>query len=85
MEKCITGKKVYYTLEVAEDALIEAWINFEFGSGKGPVTVYKCDDCGCYHLTSQGKMNAKLERYLSEGKIKREKEARHWNTRLKKR
>lgn len=81
MLKCSTHKKVYPSAEIAEDVLIETWIKFE----KGPVAVYKCDDCGYYHLTSQGIMNERLSKHLADGKIKRQKEADDWLRKLKKR
>jgi len=49
------------------------------------VAVYRCDDCGYYHLTSQGPMNKTLERLIRDGKIQRQKEANQWTHKLKKR
>lgn len=84
MTKCITHKKCYATQALAEDALIEAHIQFDYASGHGPVAVYKCDDCGEYHLTSRGPQNEKLSSYLKDGHIQRQKEANRWLDRLKK-
>ena len=64
---------------MAEDALLEANIKFN----RGPVGIYKCEDCGYYHLTSQGQMNEKLAKYLAAGKIKLQKEANDWTEKLK--
>ena len=80
MTTCSTHKKVYQTLETAEDALIEVYTNFN----RGPIAVYKCEDCGYYHLTSQGVMNEKLASHLATGKIKQQQEANEWASRLKK-
>lgn len=85
MKSCITKKKSYPTREIAEDALIEARIQYEYPEGGGPVNVYQCEDCGDFHLTSKGPVNGKLAAHLSEGKIKRQKEAGHWMDKLKKR
>lgn len=83
MIKCISHKKGYPSLEIAEDALIEARTNFEYGAHPGPVAVYQCDDCGYYHLTSKGTVNKRLAQYIAEGKLKQQKEANRWLDKLK--
>jgi hypothetical protein len=85
MIKCVSNKKPYPSKEIAEDALIEAHTNFEYKHRSGPIAIYLCEDCGYYHLTSQGTMNEKLERLLKEGKIQRQKEANQWLNKIKKR
>jgi hypothetical protein len=84
MKKCSTGKRLYATEQLAEDSLIEAHIHFEYKSGTGPKAVYKCDECGSYHLTSQGSINARLSQLLADGTIQRKKEADGWNEKFKK-
>jgi hypothetical protein len=84
MKSCITGKKAFITYELAEEALLEAHRRYQYGRTSGPVAVYHCEDCGNYHLTSQGVMNEKLARYLTEGKGKRDQEAYHWTEKMKK-
>ena len=79
MPICSTRKKVYQTPEMAEDALLEAHVKFN----RGPIAVYKCEDCGYYHLTSHGQMNEKLASYIASGKIKQQKEANDWLDKLK--
>ena len=69
---------------LAEDALIEAWIKFEYAPGSGPIAIYKCDDCGQYHFTSQGPMNENLSVALTSGKIKQQKVGNDWLNKLKK-
>lgn len=66
-------------MEIAEDALLEANAKFSHG----PIAVYRCDDCGYFHFTSQGQMNEKLASYLATGKMKRQKEANDWQDKLK--
>lgn len=83
MIKCVSRKKEYPSLEIAEDALIEARTHYEFGAQGGPVAVYCCDDCGNYHLTSRGPMNAKLESFIRDGKMKLHKEGNRWIEKLK--
>jgi hypothetical protein len=81
--KCSTGKKTYATETIAEDVLIELWTRFEYNENSAPLAVYKCDDCGLYHLTSRGPMNNKLAQYLSSNKAKLNKEANKWLDKFK--
>lgn len=83
MMKCITRKKNYPTREIAEDALIDAWIAFDYERRNGPVAVYQCEDCGEFHLTSSGPMNARLAEAIASGFIKRQKEANQWTNKFK--
>jgi hypothetical protein len=83
MKKCVTQKKCYSTKEIAEDALIEAWISFDYSRGNGPVAVYQCDDCGEFHLTSNGPINNRLAQAIESGFIKRQKEAIQWQNKFK--
>jgi hypothetical protein len=83
MLKCPTGKRVYLTETLAEDALIDAHSRNNY-AGTGPINIYKCEDCGHFHFTSKGKMNEKLAQQIASGKIKREQEASQWISRLKK-
>jgi hypothetical protein len=85
MVNCITKKKSYRSREIAEDALIEAWISFDYQRGNGPVAVYQCEDCGEFHLTSTGPMNERLTKAIDSGLIKRQKEANQWTSKFKKR
>lgn len=83
MIKCVTGKKVYLTQELAEEALIGAHTRFYYAKGQGPVAVYRCDDCGYFHLTSQGPLNTQLAQYIKNGKMNKQKEADKWLRKLK--
>lgn len=83
MDRCISGKRMYSSKEVAEDVLIEAWTRFDYSSGNGPVAVYQCEECGNYHLTSKGAMSEKLSQAISDGKIQRQKEADRWMDKIK--
>ena len=83
MDHCVSGKRMYSSQEVAEDVLIEAWTRFDYSAGSGPLAVYQCEDCGRFHLTSRGPMNARLSKALSEGKIDRQKEADRWLNKIK--
>jgi len=83
MLKCPTGKRVYLTEAMAEDALIDAHSRHQY-AGTGPIAVYQCEDCGYYHFTSRGEMNKKLAEQIASGKIKRQQEANQWMNKLKK-
>ena len=85
MSTCVTNKKIYLTREIAEDVLIELWTRFDYAPNSGPVAVYQCEDCGYFHLTSQGPMNERLAQQLATGKIKRQKEADRWMDKIKRR
>lgn len=84
MQTCITGKRCYINLELAEEALVGAHIAYDYGKGGGPVNLYQCEDCGYYHFTSRGEMNERLKRMLHEGEIRRQKDANWWEERLRK-
>jgi ABC-type ATPase with predicted acetyltransferase domain len=83
MKKCPTGKRLYVTENLAESALIDANIHFEYAAQRGPIAVYQCQECGHYHLTSQGPMNKRLEQSLSSGEIARQKRAKGWLDKFK--
>lgn len=81
MPKSCSNKRSYSTENLAIDALIEARIRF---SNNSAVTVYTCDTCGDWHLTSQGQMHPKLNEALKTGDIKKEQDAFFWHNKLKK-
>jgi len=83
MKKCPTGKRLYPSEQLAEDALIEAHIHFDYRAGGGPVSVYQCDECGEYHLTSRFPINARLAELLANGTINKQKEAGRWQSKFK--
>lgn len=85
MNRCITGKNCYYSRELAEEALIQAWVRRHFTPGTGPVNVYKCDDCGDYHLTSGGELNSRLAEAIKNGSIDKLREAEDWELKWRRR
>lgn len=84
MDRCETQKKMYLTESAAEDALIAAWITYDYKGSQGPVGFYLCDNCGAYHLTSKGEMNKRLADEISSGRIQRQAEADRWINKFKK-
>lgn len=81
--RCPTGKRIFQTLPLAEDVLIECWTKNDYVQGQAPVAIYKCDDCGNYHFTSQGPVNPRLSEFLASEKFKLQREAARWNEKLK--
>lgn len=85
MAECVTHKRMYHTLRLAEDALIDAHIRFNYRNTNGPVAIYKCDDCGHYHFTSKGNMNARLAEAIANGTIKKQQEISRWEDKFRNR
>ncbi|MFZ2906601.1 MAG: hypothetical protein WAZ98_10400 [Cyclobacteriaceae bacterium] len=83
MTSCTSNKKGYITEEIAVDALIEAHTKYQYKEDSGPVGVYRCEDCGQYHLTSKGPANPRLQQMIREGKINLHREANQWLHKLK--
>ena len=83
MSTCVTHKKMYPNESMAEEALVSAWIKYDYAPGNGPVGIYRCEECGAFHLTSKGKMNDKLSTLLASGEVQKEKEADKWLSKLK--
>lgn len=83
MNRCNSGKRGFQTYENAVEALLAARTRFECRDGQGPISVYKCDECGAYHLTSKGVINEELRKKLDDGSIARQRRAENWEERLK--
>lgn len=80
---CSSGKKVFLSMSLAEEALLSAHVQFNFSKGKGPVAVYQCENCGQFHLTSQGAMSTRLRDFLTSQDFKRLRQAAEWTDKLK--
>lgn len=76
--QCVSGKKSYPSLEVAEDALIALWGINDYAPGQGPIAVYRCEDCGAFHFTSREPMNERLAKAIADGRIHLQREASRW-------
>jgi ABC-type ATPase with predicted acetyltransferase domain len=85
MRTCVSGKRAYTDQLVAEEALIEANIQYDYTRGNGPVAVYQCDYCGQFHLTSRGPANERLTSLIKEGKLAAMKQSSRWTAKFKKR
>lgn len=75
---------MFATAELAEDILIELWTKNEYADSSAPIAVYKCEDCGYYHLTSRGPINPRLSAFIASEKYKIMKEANRWLDKWKK-
>ena len=76
---CSTGKNGYYTEEEAQEALIRSHIRFL----KAANSYYLCDNCGEYHLTSQGGQHPLLKDPKVQERIKREQRTLEWEGRFR--
>lgn len=72
---CPSKKKAHTNIDAAEIALIEARIRFE---GSTVVNVYECEDCGSWHLTSQGDVNPRLQEMIDSGALDEEIKKYEW-------
>ena len=77
---CPTNKKIYPTEEIAVEALLQARIRFDSNTA---ISVYECDDCNNWHLSSKGEMNVKLKDAIKSGKLDQEKKKLDWEERYK--
>ena len=82
MLTCRTGKRIYQTETIAEEALLDAHSRNNY-AGAGPIAVYQCEECGYYHFTSKGTMNKRLAEQIASGKIKLQQQANDWNRKWK--
>lgn len=73
-------KRSYLSEELAVTALLEVRGRFAMNSS---VTVYSCEECGLWHLTSRGSIHPELAASLQSGEISRRKEADHWERKLR--
>lgn len=79
---CISRKVCYDTREQAEDALLRARAQYA-SSHVGPVAVYHCPHCECYHLTSKGEESDVLQSKKTLQKINLQREADYWESKMK--
>ena len=71
---CSTGKKGYYKEDEVQEALIRSHIRFNSTASN----YYVCDDCGEYHLTSQGGKHPLLDDPGILKRIKNEQREQDW-------
>lgn len=83
MKKCITGKRIFHSEELAKEALIQHHIINDYKHTTGPINVYSCQECGNWHFTSKGERNEIFEDEAMVEYIKRERRAWHWEKGLR--
>ena len=80
---CSSGKVLFPNEELAVNALLDVWSRMPFRPGDGPVTVYRCEDCGQYHFTSQGAVHPRLQELIDSGGLDRMREASRWEDKFR--
>jgi len=78
---CSTGKNGYYSETEVQEALIRSHIRFITTASN----YYLCEECGEYHLTSQGGLHPLLSDPKVQKRIKREQQEQEWESRFKRR
>lgn len=78
MNNCISGKRVFYSEDLAREALIQHHIVNDYTHTMGPINVYLCEDCGNWHFTSKGEKNELFDDEEMVEYIKRERRAWQW-------
>lgn len=76
---CSTGKNGYYTEKEVQEALIRSHIKFN----KAAINYYQCNDCGEFHLTSQGALHSLINEPKVQERIKRERKSQEWEGRFR--
>jgi hypothetical protein len=72
-------KKTYQTENLALEALIEARTRFVQNTSNN---VYRCEECGNWHLTSKGEVSPKLQKMMQNGSLERSRLAYYWERKL---
>lgn len=81
--ECTTRKICYITKDQAEQALLGTRARYSSAANPGPVAVYRCPLCECYHLTSKGDESDVLRSADSQRKIDLQREAYYWEGKIK--
>ena len=79
----VTRKRSFESREIAEEALRHHHTRQFHADDQGPVNVYECDHCGQWHFTSKGPVHQLLQDASFKDHMKREREAFHWERRLR--
>lgn len=79
----VTRKVCYDSAVLAEEALLSHHARQYHASGSGPINIYLCDHCHTWHFTSKGEPHPKLAEAIKQGALDREREANHWERKLR--
>lgn len=74
------NKRAYPNESIAEEALIQARIRFENNTA---VSIYKCENCGDWHLSSAGEVNPRLASMIKSGELDKERKRDIWENKYK--
>ena len=80
---CVTGKRAYYSKELAEEALIANRSRCHHNEESGPINVYQCNDCNNWHFTSKGPKSELLMSADVKKDINLSREAGYWERKLR--
>lgn len=80
---CVTGKKMFPSRELAEEALIAARTIYKVRESSGPQSVYLCNDCGEWHLTSRNAPDSPVNNPETKERISRQVESDFWEQKFK--
>lgn len=69
--------------EIAEEALIENRARYHQTLATGPINVYQCNSCDCFHFTSKGEPHPMLLDSDTQARIKREKQGWDWESKFR--
>ncbi|MTI22646.1 hypothetical protein E1176_16560 [Fulvivirga sp. RKSG066] len=82
MSGCSTQKICYDSKVIAEEALMQNRARNNYAAGQGPINVYLCHICNCYHFTSKGEPSDLLK--TDKDRIDRLREASYWEDKFRK-
>lgn len=83
MERCTSGKRIYESESLAEEALIQNHIFNNYRAGEGPRNFYPCEDCGYWHFTSKGEKHFLFSDPDILKRIKDERRSNYWERHLR--
>ena len=80
--KCVTGKTVYDSEDLAQEALIQNRIRNNHREGSGPINIYQCKECNQWHFTSKGEVASFLKDPEVAARINNERKMFDWSQRI---
>jgi hypothetical protein len=83
MVDCSSKKICFLTKEMAEEALVENHAKYSHKVGQGPINIYQCHLCNCYHFTSKGEVHPILKDSKTQNRINKLKQGWDWEDKLR--
>ena len=82
--KCrVTGKVSFDSEIIAEEALLSHHARQFHQEGSGPINIYECQHCGCWHFTSKGEIHPELQSESTKERLAKERLGYHWERKLR--